>query len=178
VLNVVEDLRYPVGPFVKPHRLTTEQRQEMIAQIERLPEELSRAVQGLTDEQLRTRYRPDGWTLIQVLTHVTDSHMNGFVRFKLGLTENAPTIKPYDQHAWSQLPDAQVLDVDGSLTLLRVLHARWVRLARAVDERAYERELIHPESGRLTLDDVIANYAWHGRHHTGHILGARTRNGW
>jgi uncharacterized damage-inducible protein DinB len=133
----------------------------------------------LSREQLDTRYRPGGWTVKQVVHHVPDSHLNAYTRFKLALTEDEPTIKPYDEAAWAELPDSQQVPIDVSLTLLESLHGRWVSLLRSMKAADFRRGLRHPEHDRvLTLGQMLALYAWHGRHHVGHITALRKREGW
>ena len=133
---------------------------------------------GLNEQQLDTPYRPDGWTVRQVVHHVADSHMNALTRFKLALTEEHPTIKPYDEAAWAKLEDTRTAPVETSLTLLDALHDRWVRVLRAMKTSDFARTLQHPESGDQNLDQVLALYDWHGRHHTAHVTNLRSRNGW
>jgi len=171
------DLRYPLGPSPKPDALTPAQRAESIERLARAPDALGRAVAGLDDAQLDTPYRPGGWTVRQLAHHVPESHMNAYVRFKLALTEDMPTIKPYDQALWAQTPDIQG-PVGPSLALLAALHERWVLLLRGMGPAEFARKLNHPESGVLTLDRMLAMYAWHGRHHTAHITGLRERMAW
>jgi uncharacterized damage-inducible protein DinB len=164
----MSDLQYPIGRFTFPESTTAEQRQTWIQEIARAPQELRAAVAGLSQEQLDTPYRPGGWTVRQVAHHVPDSHMNAFIRFKLALTEDQPTIKPYNEARWAVLADA-ALPIDPSLDLLAALHIRWVRLLQTLSELDYQRTFVHPESGVWRLDQCLAQYAWHGRHHTGHI---------
>ena len=171
------DLRYPIGRFERPAAITPELRKEWIDTLAAAPDRFQAAVRGLSDEQLDTPYRPGGWTVRQTVHHVADSHMNAFVRFRLGLTEDKPTIKPYDEKAWSELPDMR-LPIDVSLRLLDGLHERWVHLLRAQPGSAFERLIFHPENGPMTLDAMVSLYAWHGRHHTAHITGLRQRQGW
>jgi hypothetical protein len=166
------DLQYPIGRFSFPDSTTPEQRQTWIQEIARAPLELRGAVAGLAEEQLDTPYRPGGWTVRQVAHHVPDSHMNAFVRFKLALTEDQPTVKPYDEARWATLADA-ALPIEPSLDLLEALHVRWVRLLESMSDRDFERTFAHPESGILRLDQWLAQYAWHGRHHVAHILSVR-----
>jgi len=173
----MNELQYPTGPFRRPDRLTADQRQAAIEAIAGTPAALRAAVSGLTDAQLDTPYRPGGWTVRQVTHHVADSHINALVRFKLALTEEVPTIKPYQEALWAQLPDSW-RPVDVSLRLLEALHERWVALLTAITPAQWEREFIHPESGRQRLDQLLALYAWHGPHHTAQVTGLRTRLGW
>ncbi|HET9426678.1 MAG TPA: putative metal-dependent hydrolase, partial [Gemmatimonadaceae bacterium] len=139
---------------------------------------LADAVRGLTDAQLDTPYRPDGWTVRQVVHHVADSHMNAYIRVKLALTENAPPVKPYDENEWAKLPDSLVTPVAVSLTLLDALHDRWVRVMRALKPVEYARTVTHADHGAITVDFLLALYAWHGPHHVGHITSLRKRSGW
>ena len=147
------DLQYPIGRFSFPESTTAAQRQAWIREIARTPRDLRAAVAGLSEEQLDTPYRPGGWTVRQVVHHVPDSHMNAFIRFKLALTEDQPTIKPYDEARWAVLPDA-TLPVEPSLDLLEALHLRWVRLLESMSERDYQRTFVHPESGRVAAGSV------------------------
>ena len=162
------DLQYPIGRFSFPNSSSAAERQAWIREIARAPRELRAAVAGLSPEQLDTPYRPGGWTVRQVAHHVPDSHMNAFVRFKLALTEDQPTIKPYDEARWAVLADA-ALPVDPSLDLLEALHVRWVRLLESMSELDYQRTFVHPESGAWRLDQYLAQYAWHGQHHVAHV---------
>ena len=171
------DLQYPVGRFTKPTTLTPAQRAECIEQIAAAPGLLRRAVAGLDQRQLDTPYRAGGWTVRQVVHHVPESHMNAYVRVKLLLTEDVPTIKPYDQSKWAETPDTRA-PVEVSLTLLTALHEKWTLLLKGIGPEAFARRLNHPENGPMTLDDVVAMYAWHGRHHTAHVTGLRERMGW
>ncbi len=166
------DLQYPIGRFSFPESTTAEERETWIQEIARAPQELRAAVAGLSKEQLDTPYRPGGWTARQVAHHLPDSHMNAFIRFKLALTEDRPTIKPYDEARWATLADA-TLPVEPSLDLLEALHLRWVRLLEAMSEQDYQRTFVHPESGSLRLDQYLALYAWHGGHHVAHIKSIR-----
>jgi len=174
----MEDLRYPLGQFKPESTLTDKKRVECIQQIEAVPAALREAVKGLSMEQLDTPYRPGGWTVRQVAHHIPDSHMNAYIRFRLALTEEQPTIKPYDQPLWAALPDAKAADVEMSLTLLEGLHKRWVSLLRAMKPEDFKRTYNHPESGINTLENILQMYAWHGRHHVAHITSLRKRMGW
>jgi hypothetical protein len=173
------DLRYPIGPFAVAGEITAERRNGWITEIAEAPAHLRAAVQGLTDEQLDTPYRPGGWTVRQVVHHVPDSHLNAYVRFKLALTEDSPTIKPYEEARWAELPDTAGTVAGVSLMLLEALHRRWVVLLRSMDEAQWSRAFFHPELGKLVrLDYVLAMYAWHGKHHVAHITTLRDRMGW
>jgi len=171
------DLRYPIGKFLRVEALTPEQRREFIDAIAETPARLNDAVSGLTTEQLDTPYRPGGWTIRQVAHHIPDSHMNAFTRFKLALTEDVPTIKPYAEARWAELADAKA-PIEPSLALLENLHKRWVVLLRSLGTSDWARKFRHPELGLLTLDQNLAIYGWHGRHHVAHITGLRERSGW
>jgi uncharacterized damage-inducible protein DinB len=172
------DLRYPVGKFHWKGQLTDADRAEQIGQIAETPARLREAIKGLTSEQLDTPYRPDGWTVRQVVHHVPDSHMNSYVRFKLALTEDQPTIKTYDEALWAALPDSKSTAVETSLVLLESLHERWVNLLRSMSAADFARTVNHPEHGLITLDYLVALYGWHGRHHVGHITALRERMRW
>jgi hypothetical protein len=172
------DLRYPVGRYLPPEPITAAHRPEWIEQIARAPAALREAVRGLSDAQLDTPYRPGGWTVRQVVHHVPDSHLNAYTRFKLALTEDEPTIKPYDEARWATLEDGRHGPPDVSLALLEALHTRWVRLLRSLDAEDFARPFNHPEHGKLTLDWTLGMYAWHGRHHVAHITSLRAREGW
>ena len=171
------DFRYPLGPLDLTFTITPALRASAIDDIAALPERFRAAVAGLTDAQLDTPYRDGGWTLRQLVHHVADSHMNGYIRLKLGLTESQPMIKPYDQARWAELPDSR-LPVAVSLDILDNVHARWTVLWRAMDPVAFERTFLHPELGPLTLDRHLQIYAWHSRHHTAHATALRAANGW
>ncbi len=173
------DLRYPVGKFDWDAPISEAERPKLIAQIAETPGALRSAVAGLSRDQLETRYRPGGWTVKQVVHHVPDSHLNAYIRFKLALTEDEPTIKPYDEATWAELPDSQKVPIDVSLDLLDSLHVRWVTLLRSMAAAGFRRALRHPEYDRvITLDQLLALYAWHGRHHVAHITALRKREGW
>lgn len=172
------DLRYPVGPFDFNGTLSGDQRQAMIDEIAVTPERMRAAVDGLSDEQLDTPYRPGGWTVRQVVHHVPDSHLNSYTRFKLAITEDNPTIRAYDENLWANLTEAKTAPVDMSLDLLEALHRRWMLFLRSFDEKDFERTFQHPEIGVVSVEKNVALYAWHGRHHVAHITLLRERNGW
>jgi uncharacterized damage-inducible protein DinB len=174
----MEDLRYPVGRFQKPQSLEPKQRRAAIDTIAEAPTKLRAAVAGLTDGQLDTPYRPEGWTVRQVVHHVPDSHLNAYTRFKLALTEDTPTIKPYDESAWAKLEDSKSTPIATSLALLDAVHDRWVRILRAMSGSDFSRTLKHPENGLMNLDQMLALYEWHGRHHVAHVTNLRQRSGW
>lgn len=164
------DLRFPIGPFVWDKDARPVRRAELIGMLERAPADLRKAVDGLSKSQLERRYREGGWTLRQVVHHIADSHMNAFVRFKLALTEDNPTVKPYEEARWAELPDACKGTVSPSLHIMEGVHQRWVALMRSLKPADFARTYFHPEHQRkFTLDEVLALYAWHGRHHIAHI---------
>jgi hypothetical protein len=171
------DLRYPIGEFTLPASMTPASRSDAIEAIAALPERMRAAVNGLSESQLDTPYRPGGWTVRQVVHHVPDSHLNAYIRLKLAITENNPTIKPYDQEAFAQLPD-QRLPIDVSLSMLDSLHARWTTVLRALAPDQFARPLVHPEIGQITVDYLVHHYAWHSRHHVAHITRLRERERW
>ncbi len=172
------DLRYPVGKWEKKGPLTHDEREKMIESVAAAPERVRAATAGLNDSQLNTPYRPGGWTVRQTVHHIADSHMNAFIRMRLGVTEVEPTVKPYDEKLWAELIDTRSAPVELSLSILDALHKRWVMFMRAMREIDFMRAINHPENGKMTLDDVLSLYEWHGRHHAGHITALRTRAGW
>lgn len=178
------DLRYPIGTLAgQPYasQLDPDERikEELLLDIQMLPQALEYAIVNLDAEQLETPYRSGGWTVQQVVHHVADSHMNAYVRFKLGLTETNPTIKPYDEAAWAELSDTKMLPVNISLTLLHALHARWVALLKNMGEQDWLKTVYHPEHQKeMTLWYLLKMYAWHGKHHVAHIQSLRDRKGW
>ena len=175
--SAAPDLRYPIGRVDRRATLSAEERRAAIDAMAAAPDALRTAVRDLTDEQLDTAYRPGGWTVRQLVHHVADSHLNAYIRFRLGLTEDDPTIKPYSQDAWVALPDC-TLPPAVSLDLLDAVHTRLVALLRATPDDAFARTIQHPENGPMTLDQTLGIYAWHGRHHTAHITALRERMGW
>lgn len=174
----VSDPRYPIGPFTPPAAPTKAWREQAIDIIAGTPSRLRAAVAGLDEDQLDTPYRPGGWTLRQVVHHVPDSHLNAYTRVKLALTEHEPVIKPYDEAAWAGLPDTDRVPVEVSLALLDALHQRWVALLRSMRDEDFARAYVHPETGRHTLEYLLALYAWHGPHHVAHITTARAQHAW
>jgi uncharacterized damage-inducible protein DinB len=172
------DLRYPIGKFNYHGPLTDEQRQVSLDEIAHAPANMRAAVEGLSEKQFDTPYRPDGWTVRQVVHHVPDSHINAYVRFKLALTEDDPPIKPYAEDRWAQLADTQATPVQVSLALLDSLHDRWTRLLRSLQPEDWKRTFRHPELGSVTLEKNLSLYAWHGRHHVAHVTALRERSGW
>src|SRR5438093_6917950 len=172
------DLRYPIGPFRFEGPAMAGHRALWIDQIEEAPARLREAIAGLDGAQLETPYRPGGWTVRQVVHHLPDSHLNAYIRFRLALTEDQPTIKTYEQERWADLEDARTAPLDVSLALLESLHGRWVVLLRALPVAALARTFRHPELGVVTLDQQLQMYAWHGRHHVAHITSLKQRMGW
>jgi hypothetical protein len=172
------DLQYPIGRFEFPREVSDQDRARFIQEIAQTPSNLRAAVAGLSESQLDTPYRPGGWTVRQVVHHVPDSHMNSYVRFRLALTEDEPTIKPYDQSRWAELADSRTARIETSLALLESLHERWVLLLRSLSPEDWRRQFRHPELGVVSLEKNLALYAWHGRHHVAHITSLRERMGW
>jgi uncharacterized damage-inducible protein DinB len=174
----MNDLRYPIGKFHFDGSISEEQKSNYIDDIARAPGKLRNAVKDLSQSQLATPYRDGGWTVRQLVHHVPDSHLNAYVRYKLALTEDEPTIKPYAEDRWALLADTQATPVEVSLTLLDCLHERWVRLLRSLQPPDWKRTFRHPELGLVSLEKNLALYAWHGRHHVAHITSLRERNAW
>lgn len=172
------DPRYPIGQFKRKEMLTTSERTSLIQHIAETPARLRAAAEGLTQEQLDTPYRDGGWTIRQAVHHLPDGHMNAYIRFKLAITEQHPTIKPYEQQLWAELVDAKTAPIESSLALLESLHARWVMFLRSLTSSDFARTLNHPESGVQDLDAVLQLYAWHGRHHVAQIISLRERMHW
>jgi DinB superfamily len=174
----LSDSRYPIGKFHFPGPVSEAQRLDFIREIEGAPGALASAVKGLTSGQLDTPYREGGWTVRQVVHHLPDSHINAYVRFKLALTEEEPTIKPYAEDRWAELADTRSTPVEVSLALLENLHRRWVQLLRSIAPDGWKRTFRHPELGLVSLEKNLAIYAWHGRHHVAHITELRKRMQW
>lgn len=168
-MSDLDPLRYPVGKFERVTALDGATRETHVKTIEDTPARVRTLVAGLSDAELNTPYRPGGWTIRQVVHHLPESHMNAYVRFKLALTEDAPTIKTYEEQLWAELPDVTQCPVDVSIRLLEALHQRWVVLLRALPERELQKIFVHPQWGRMTVDEGIAMYAWHCRHHVAHV---------
>jgi hypothetical protein len=172
------DPRYPIGPFRWPDTVADQELFQAIDQIAALPTELRSTAMGLSEEQLDTPYREGGWTVRQVIHHVADSHINSYVRFRLALTEDEPTIKPYDEKAWADLVDSRHAEPGLSLDLLEALHRRWSMLLRSFTSKQWKRTFQHPDRGPMRLDATTLLYAWHGRHHTAHVMALRERQRW
>lgn len=172
-----EELRFPIGRFNPDFEITEDIRKSFIKTIENLPNEMSKAVEGLDDEQLDTQYRPEGWTVRQVVHHVADSHLNSYCRFRLAMTEDFPTIRGYDEASWAELPDNK-MPVDVSINILDGLHKRWAKMLNSMSVDDFKRKLNHPESGIWSLEKMLGLYDWHSKHHTAHITHLRDRMGW
>jgi uncharacterized damage-inducible protein DinB len=172
------DLRYPIGPHEYTRLMSARERIECIRQIEAAPARLRAVVEDLSDDQLETPYRPDGWTVRQVVHHLPDSHMNAYIRVRLALTEDTPTIRPYDEASWARLPDAQSGPIAVSLDLMDALHRRLTAMLRSLGDDECKRTFNHPEIGTVSIDRNIGLYAWHGRHHVAHITSLRQRMEW
>lgn len=174
----MEDLRYPIGKYiVQP--FSDKLWQEWVMDIKNLPQHLENAVLNLDEVQLDTPYREGGWTVKQLVHHVADSHMNAYIRFKLGLTEDNPTIKPYDEAAWAEMADTKNLPINISLTILHAVHARWNEVLKSMGRTDLDRTVFHPEHKKqLTLWELLGMYAWHSRHHTAHVTSLRERMKW
>ena len=171
------DLSFPIGKFSWPQTVAPDQRAQLIGELAAAPANFREAVRGLDDSQLDTPYRPDGWTVRQVIHHVADSHMNSYIRFRLALTEEQPAVNGYDEKEWAKLHDS-TMPADVSLQLLDSLHSRWVNMLSSMSDADFERSFKHSEKGLIRLDQNLALYAWHSRHHAAHITSLRQRNGW
>ncbi|MCC9137142.1 bacillithiol transferase BstA [Pontibacter silvestris] len=174
----LEQLRYPIGHFDATQPIADDRLSQLILSIANLPAKVREAITDLTEEQLDTPYRPGGWSIRQVVHHLPDSHLNGYTRQKLALTEDNPTIRPYDEEAWSKLNDAKHGAPDVSLALLEALHKRWVLLLLSLTPEELKRTFMHPVSGQQTIRQHIGLYAWHGEHHLAHITELKKRMGW
>ena len=172
------DPRYPIGKFSYEGSLSEEQKATFLADIEQTPARLEVAVRGLSEKQLDTPYRDGGWTVRQVIHHVPDSHLNSYMRFKLALTEDEPTIRSYMEDRWAELPEAKTAPVGLSLALLSALHTRWMLMLRALQPADWKRTFRHPEIGLMSLEKNLALYSWHGRHHVAHVTALRDKMGW
>ena len=172
------DLRYPIGPFGAEHQIARQERRQLLPQLAEIPAGLREAVQDLSSGQLDTPYRPGGWTVRQVVHHLTDSHMNWYIRTRLALTEDEPTIKPFAENLWAELKDARVGPIEPSLLLLSGLHQRWVQLFDSLVPADWARRLVHLERGILTLEAILPMIVWHGQHHMAHITELRKRACW
>jgi hypothetical protein len=176
-MTMTLDLSFPVGRFDRTATWTADSRRAAIDDVAALPAKMREAVGGLSEPQLDTAYRPGGWTVRQLVHHVADSHMNGYIRLKLALTEDNPTIKPYEQDAWAALPDSR-LPIALSLSILDAVHERWTVLWGATSDAQFQRTFTHPDLGLLTIETHLHLYAWHSRHHVAHITALRAREDW
>jgi uncharacterized damage-inducible protein DinB len=172
------DLRYPNGKFQFAAPLSDAEREACIVKIEEAPAHMRAAVSDLNEQQLDTPYRPEGWTVRQVVHHVPESHLNSYIRFKLALTEDEPTIKLYFEDRWAQLDDAQTAPIELSLDLLDAVHGRWIWFLRTLQPQDFQRTFRHPELGLVSLEENVALYAWHGSHHVAQITALRERMAW
>ncbi|HKR07509.1 MAG TPA: bacillithiol transferase BstA [Bacteroidia bacterium] len=175
----LEKLKYPTGKYIAPEKIKKSEVKRWIKEIDKLPKRLKDTVKNLSEEQLDTPYRDGGWTVRQVIHHLADSHMNSFIRFRLALTEDNPTIKPYEQSKWAELQDSKTAPVKYSLDLLRNLHKRWVMMLKTIDKEQLKRSVHHPEhNADWKLDWMIGMYAWHCNHHLAHIENLKTKMNW
>lgn len=173
----MENLKYPIGAFNFEEKITNDRIPELISEMEALPKLLSQSVEGLSNQHLDTSYRPEGWTIRQVVHHIADSHMNGYIRVRLALTEERPLIKPYDEAPWAELEDAAHMPVEVSLRLISAMHERWVCLLKSLDGTQFDAIYRHPANGDISIRKAIHLYAWHGNHHLAHITDYRKRIG-
>ncbi|NNM06803.1 MAG: putative metal-dependent hydrolase [Gemmatimonadetes bacterium] len=168
-MNDLDPLRFPIGPFRPDPSLSPQKRSGFMDEIAAFPAKLRGVVEDMSEEDLDTQYREGGWTVRQVVHHVPDSHLQGYVRFKLAITEDTPTIRTYHQASWGETEDARTGPVDHSLDLLDALHKRWVFFLRALSDEDFERTYQHPEMGEISLGTTVQLYAWHGKHHLAHV---------
>lgn len=173
-----EDLRYPIGRFEPRENPTSDDIQDWIEDIEALPRMLREAVEDLSEEQLDTPYRPGGWMLRQIVHHLGDAHLNAYVRFKLALTEDQPTVKPYEESLWAEMADYRQVPVETSLALIDAVHAKWLAVLRAMAPEDFKRQFMHPVSGPTPLSRALDLYSWHGRHHLAQVTTTIERNRW
>lgn len=172
-----EDLRFPIGKFDAELKITKRLRNQFIEAIANYPDVLFEEIKNLWDDELDTPYRPEGWTVRQLVHHIADSHMNSYIRFKLALTEDAPTIRPYFEDRWAEIEDSK-MPIDASMKIIRGVHARWANVLNSMSDEDFRRRLVHPESGEWTLEKMLGLYDWHGRHHLAHITELAKREGW
>ncbi|UKT63582.1 YfiT family bacillithiol transferase [Pedobacter mucosus] len=166
----LEQLKYPIGQFEMPELFNVQQAEIWISEIEALPNQIKKATENLSQENLNQTYRPNGWTIKQVIHHLPDSHMNAYIRFKLAVTEDIPVIKPYDEERWAETEEAKNGDIEMSIALLSGLHQRWVAFLKTLKLEDFQRKYIHPAHEKeLTLANMLGTYAWHGKHHLAHI---------
>lgn len=175
---MTDDLRYPIGKY-EPQPFSASQKEKWLNDIKFLPQLVENAILNLDAHQLNAPYREGGWTVQQLVHHIADSHINAYCRFKLALTENNPTIRPYEEKLWAELNDVKNVPVNISITLLYALHTRWYETIRNLPDESWDRTMIHPAHNReITIWYQLGNYAWHGRHHVAHITNLRERNKW
>ena len=175
----MEDLRYPIGRYTPPETITDDHIAAWIEDVKSFPSIIRAALDGLSEEQIDTPYRPEGWTVRQLVHHVSDSHLNSIIRFKWGLTEDEPQIKAYNQKAWADTNDVVQTPTEVTLTFLDALHAKWVHLLHSIKGEEWKRGILHPETGtRMSLDWLLGMYAWHCKHHAAHITSLIDREGW
>lgn len=175
----IDTLKYPIGKFVKPLNITRDILKQWIADITSFPSRLDKEVSQLSDTQLDTPYRPEGWTLRQVVHHCADSHLNAFTRLKLTLTEDSPTVKPYYEERWAELIDSKTFPIESSIKILQGIHTRWVAILHSLTDQDLQRIFIHPEHGRqFKLEENVGIYAWHGNHHLAHITTLKKLENW
>jgi len=172
------DLRYPIGKMTMPTTFDDIYIKVAIYDIETLPAKLRTVVKGMSVSQLLTPYRPDGWTIAQVVNHVADSHVNAYIRTKLAMTEVEPPIKAYDEKAWAETIDAKSTNIEDSLNIIEGVHARWVEFLKTLSLEDFNRTLVHSENGKMNCQRLLAIYAWHGKHHTAHITSLKEKMGW
>jgi hypothetical protein len=175
---MTDELRYPVGPCEWPAEVNGEEMHRNLRDIAELPAKLRAAVAGLAPQHLDIPYREGGWTIRQIVHHIPDSHMNSYVRFKLALTEDQPTIKPYDERLWAEIPEARTAPIELSLNMVDALHGRWSLMLDNITDAEFERSIMHPEIGKLKLKSMVVGYGWHCRHHVAQIVATRRRMGW
>jgi hypothetical protein len=173
-----DDIRYPVGPCVWSPELSAEEKRQHLRDIAEMPAKLRAAAAGLAPEHLDIPYREGGWTIRQIVHHIPESHLNSYVRFKLALTEDRPTIKPYDEKLWAETPDSLTGPIEMSLDLADALHRRWSVVLNNMTDADFEKSIRHPEVGVLKLKSMLAGYGWHCRHHVAQIAATRQRMGW
>lgn len=175
----LEEQKYPIGKFQQPETFTREILESYISEINSFPDRLSREVDYLSEGQLNTPYRPDGWTVRQVVNHCSDSHMNGFIRLKLALTEEKPVIRPYLEAKWAELADSEKFSIEPALKILEGIHHRWVAVLKSLTKEQWQRKLIHPQGDKeMSIQEITGHYNWHGNHHLAHITSLKERKGW
>ena len=174
-----EHKKYPIGEFRMPAEIHEKDLNEMMHELKEFPQRLQHLVQKFSEEQLDTPYREAGWTARQVINHLADSHMNAFIRTKLALTEEHPTIKPYNETTWAELPDSRNMPVAASMKIMEGVHLRWYQLFKNLTDKQLEKTFFHPVNEKsYTLKELLANYIWHGNHHYAHIENLRKEKNW